>query len=308
MKVMMVPRLIFVIAAVLVWPLAAEARLPVVQKASPFESSYVFLPNDGKLHPGIVLLHGSEGGSVRNMWVHALLLAESGFSVMTYCWWDCGRDVRVEPFAGLMADVELEGAVKAMDWFGKSAYLPKGAPLGLYGISKGAELAMLIAAREAELPFRLSTLALHSPNDVVEKGLNINWLDSRCWDCPEGTKTCNFQARYWNRACGKIDGEFSPADRDSLPMWRWKGQRLALGSRIEIEKFTGNLLITAGALDTDWESDKGRVKRIESALRKAGRQAEIHVFPKEGHSFGLEAEQERKELVDHFFRKHLQKH
>ena len=277
------------------------AKLPVLQKETPYASSYVFVPNDQKSHPGVVILHGSEGGSQRNMWVHALLLAESGFAVMTYCWWDCARDTRSEPIASLLADIEVKSTVDAIGWFGKSDFVRKGSGIGLYGISKGAELAMVIASLSDQLPFKLSALTVHAPTDVIERGANINWLDSRCWICKEGVRDCAFQEAFWNRSCGKIDGDFTAADRDRFPMWRWKGDRLQLNSRIEIEKFTGQVLLTAGENDTDWESDKNRVNRIEASLKKAGRKVQVHVFPGEGHSLGLEAEQKRKAMVDRFF-------
>ena len=60
-----------------------------------------------------------------------------------------------------------------------------------------------------------------------------------------------------------------------------------------------------GEKDTDWESDRNRVKRIEDALRKAGRKPQIHMFPGEGHSFSLDAEQKRKAIVDQFFTESL---
>ena len=84
-------------------------------------------------------------------------------------------------------------------------------------------------------------------------------------------------------------------------MWRWKGERLKLNSRIEIEKYSGPILITAGENDTDWESDKNRIQRLEAALKKAGRKPQVHIFKGEEHSFALEAEQKRKALVDQFF-------
>lgn len=280
---------------------AAFAKLQVLQKDTPYESSYIFLPNDNKPHPGIVLFHGSEGGSQRNMWVHALLLAQSGFSVMTFCWWDCGRDTRSEPVQTLMSDIEIENSVKAIDWFRKSQHVQRQKGVGLYGISKGAELALVIASLSDQLPFKVGAVVAHSPTDIIEKGSNINWLDSRCWVCNEGVSECAFDQEFWNRACGKIDGDFAPKDRDSLPMWRWKGVRLAINSRIEFEKFAGPMLITAGEEDTVWLSDKNRVKRIESALRRAGRKPKVYMFPGEGHSFSIEAEQKRKALVDQFF-------
>jgi dienelactone hydrolase len=303
----MKPHSFFLLFSLLLWCEFSLAKLPVRQTKTPYASTYVFSPNDHKPHPGVVLLHGSEGGSVRNMWVHALLLAESGFTVMTYCWWDCGRDVRSEPFANLMADIEIKDVVDAMEWFQKTELVQKNKGLAVYGISKGAELAMVLASLSDQpaFKFKLRALVAHSPTDVIEKGSNINWLDSRCWVCKEGVKECSYQQAFWSRACGKIDGDFTPADRDSLPMWRWQGTRLKLNSRIEIEKFTGAILITAGDNDTDWSSDQGRVARIESALKKAGRKAQVRIFPGEEHSFSLEAEQKRKALVDQFLHQTL---
>lgn len=282
----------------------AQARLPVLQERTPFPGSFLFTPGDGHRHPPILLLHGSEGGSVRNLWVHALLLAESGFTVMTFCWFDCQRDVRSEPMA-LMADVDLDKTAKAAEWLRTSPRALSGKGIALYGISKGAEQAMVLASLSGELPFQISALALHSPTDIIEPGFNINWLDHRCWICPKGVKDCRFQAAHWNKSCGKIDGEFKAEDRDTLPMWRWKGKRLPLRSRIEIEKYKGPVLITGGSEDSDWLSPKGRVPRIEEALKNAGLKPQVHLFPGEEHSFSLENEQKRKEIVDKFLHEAL---
>lgn len=280
-----------------------SADLPIKQYRTPFTSSYVFVPNDGKRHSAIVLLHGSEGGSQKNMWVHAILLAEQGFAVMNLCWWDCGRDVRSEPMP-MMTDIEISNIVKTILWFQHSDYVQKA--VAVYGISKGAELAMVLASNQDKLPFKIEAVAIHSPNDVVEAGLNINWLDKRCWICPEGVQDCSYQRQYWNRSCGTIGGPYKPDDFDTLPMWRWKGETLKLGSHIGLENYTGPVLITAGDNDTDWRSDKDRVKRILTAMQSAGRHPEVHIFQGEEHSFGVEAEQERKALVNRFFKQHLQ--
>ena len=283
---------------------SAFAKLPVIQERTPFPSSYLFHPNDENRHPPILLLHGSEGGSLKNMWVHATLLAESGFTVMTFCWWDCERDIRTEPLP-MMAGIDLEATEKAVDWLRKSPRALAGKGVALYGISKGAEQAMVLASLAEQFPFKFSAIALHSPTDVVEPGFNINWLDHRCWICPKGVKDCRFQAKHWNPSCGKIDGNFKPEDRDTLPMWRRKGKNLPLGSRIEIEKFSGPILITGGDKDSDWKSPPGRIERIRKALQDAGRNPEVHLFEGEEHSFSLENEQKRKEIVDAFFHKQL---
>lgn len=280
----------------------AQESLPIIQLKTPYESSFIFAPNDHQRHPAIVLLHGSEGGSLRNMWVHALLLAEQGFAVMNLCWWDCGRDVRAEPMP-MMTDIEVTETIKAIDWFQKSQ--DSEGSVAVYGISKGAELAMILVANPDQLPFKIQALALHSPNDVVEAGSNINWLDKRCWICPKGVRDCSYQRQYWNRSCGALGGTYKPEHFDTLPMWRWNGEMLKLGSRIKLENYSGPVLITAGDKDTDWKSDKDRVQRILQAMDRAGRKTEAHVFQNEEHSFSLEAEQKRKALVNLFFKRHL---
>jgi dienelactone hydrolase len=285
----------FIISILLSVPSIASLR--VIQKDTPFTSSYVFVRNDGQTHPGIVILHGSGGGSLTNMWVNAMALADSGFSVMTYCWFDCGRDVR-SGLVPLLADIELNETVKAMSWFKNSEYLSRHSKLGLYGVSMGAEQAIILASLQAQLPFSIDALAVHAPSDIVDHGFNNGWLDKRCWICRAGEKQCQFNIERWNPSCGKMSGEHQ--DPDSLQAWLWHGVALTPGSRIEVEKYKGPVFVTCGEKDEVWGAE--RTRRIQASLESKGLRPEVHIFPNEGHSFTTAAEQRRKSLVDDFFR------
>jgi dienelactone hydrolase len=259
--------------AAFLWPIQASAALKVIQERTPFNASYVFAPNDGKAHPGIVLLHGSEGGVARGVWPHALLLAHRGFSVLTFCWYDCDRDMLTEP-PPLMVNIELRDTVKAMEWFKKSKYVGAKKKLALYGISMGAEQALLLASLSGKLPVKIDAVVVHAPHDTLSKGWNRNWADGRCWVCKkEDLKSCEYKPEKWNPGCGKLFGDFENADPDNLPLWRLDGSLLEGDKRIEVEKYAGPMLVTQGDKDDFWPSDNAR--RIEAALKKAGRAPEV---------------------------------
>jgi hypothetical protein len=208
-----------------------------------FPRSYVFSHSDGKSRPGIVLLHGSSGGSLTNMWVHALLLAGQGFNVMTFCWWDCERDdVRFGP-QPILAHIELEKTVAALTWFKNSKYVGPKNKLGLFGISKGAEQALILGSFQDRIPVALDAIVVHAPSDVTTQGVNTNWEDSRCWMCDMNAKRCA-SPKNWNPGCGPLNyGNEDPSD---LPAWEWHGVPLRNNTRIEIEKFAKPVLITCG--------------------------------------------------------------
>ncbi len=267
-----------------------------------FPNSYVFHPGDGLAHPGIILLHGSNGGSIPGTAVHAALLAARGFSVMTFCWWDCDRnDVRIERMPYL-ARIELTRTVAALKWFKESRFVGADHKLGLYGISMGAEQALLLASLNRKITTAIDAVAVHAVNDVTSAGMNFSWLDERCWTCDMKAKGCTDSESNWNPRCGPINLENESPWR--LPLWLWEGEKLKIGQRIEIEQFEKPLLITHGEKDTVWNVQKA--KNIDAKMKEVGRKPEVILFPNEGHGLSMPAEQERRARVESFFLESLQ--
>lgn len=61
---------------------------PVLRTAHPFPGSRFFLTNDQERHTSVVMLHGSEGGSVPYIESEATILTSQGFAVLTLCYFD----------------------------------------------------------------------------------------------------------------------------------------------------------------------------------------------------------------------------
>lgn len=91
----------------------------------------LFTPDTGEKYPGIILLGGSNGGSVD--WL-AKAIAHHGFSVL---------DLPYFKYPGLpdkLVDIPVEYFLKAVAWMKKQPQVKNG-KIGLVGGSRGAELA-----------------------------------------------------------------------------------------------------------------------------------------------------------------------
>ncbi len=57
----------------------AKSISKIKELPTPFAGSILYTPNDGKPHPGVVVLHGSEGGSLPYNRLEAQFLAAHGW-------------------------------------------------------------------------------------------------------------------------------------------------------------------------------------------------------------------------------------
>ncbi len=160
--------------------------------------------------------------------------------------------------AGNILDVPLDRTAEALSALHAQ---PISGKVGLYGVSRGAEHALLVTSLMArdEVPELPDAVAVHAPSDVICGAfIGANWRD---------TGDPGWQA--WDPA---------------LRAWTWKGASDALlpTMPIEIERYVGPLLLTRGANDTMWSADLTR--RLEARLRLHGRTPEVHVLPSQDHA------------------------
>jgi dienelactone hydrolase len=262
---------------------------PIVFDTPPFSGSLVFRPNDSRAHISIVMLHGSEGGSARSTNAEASLLAAQGFVVLSLCYFDCGRGL-TGPRATLK-NMEATIVLDAVKWLREQPQ--SNSKVVVYGLSRGAELAMVTGSLDAgkRMP---DALIAHSPSDTFNGPINWDWYEPACWICK--TATCNATSPdsdyRWNPSCGPDDP--TTIDR-SKSAWLVNGASVSSGTRIAIEKFKGPILITVGEKDEIWPVDQTR--RIEATLKTVGRPAEVYYFPGAGHKFNGADEIRRRELV-----------
>ncbi len=249
--------------------------LKIVRRLIPDWGTTYGPPGDGPF-PAVMILHGSEGAW--SGWSHrnAVIFAAHGFLAFPFGYskggnaWNAGNIIEIP----LDRTVEALAALRAFPYTG-----PK---VGLSGVSRGAEHALLLAslmARDAVqgLP---DAIAVHSPADVI---------------CG------SFDARRWRDAGDPGWQSWDP----SLRAWSWRGSSddLLPTKPIEIERYGGPLFISHGTTDKVWSVDM--TKRLAERLRQHGQSAEVHLYEGQDHIPSSAGENEHHELLISFFERHL---
>jgi dienelactone hydrolase len=207
--------------------------------------------------PGIVMLHGSEGGSTHFLDEDATRLAEDGSAVLAFCWFGCPG----KPAAILR--IPLEDTVAAIEWLRASDPVA-GGPVGLYGLSRGAEQSVLLASLVRD-PAVIAAVAVHAPSDTVVAA----------YDPETGWSPYETDPRTGEQV-------FAPA-------WTWQGEPLygerdsfsEPGPRIRVEDYPAPMYLSHGTADDLWPVQRSR--NIEAARLAAGLPTETHYWRGEGH-------------------------
>lgn len=271
---------------------------PVITLKNPFSGSAVYTTNSQDKKTAILRLHGSEGGSEYYGNIEASTLATQGFTVMTYCYFDCSRDIN-EPRQTLK-NVELVKIFDAIQWL--RTLTTSNGKVVVYGVSRGGELALILGSLASEMNVVVDGVIAHTPSDTYNVPFNWSWQNPLCWLCTLGQGKCIYEPPYtgivWNPLCGEDDLKLVYGPNSA---WQLNGAPIPAQKRIEIEKYNGPILITVGEKDEIWPVEQTR--RIEQSLTAAGKKADIHYFPNAGHGFGAADELNRKDLVLEFLKK-----
>ncbi|PRD41662.1 thioesterase [Phyllobacterium phragmitis] len=232
-------------------------------------------PGEGPF-PAIMIFHGSEGAW--SGWSHrnAVILAAHGFLAFPFGYSNGGNAWN----AGNIVNVPLDRTVDALAAL--RAFPATAEKVGLYGVSRGAEHALLAASLMARdgvggLP---DAIAAHSPPDVI----------------------CGaFDGRKWRDAGDPGWQSWDPGQR----AWSWRGStdELLPSTPIEIERFEGPLFLSHGTADQVWSVDMTR--RLADRLHRHGRRPEVHYYDGQDHIPGSAAENEHHERLIAFFERNL---
>ena len=225
---------------------------------------------------GIVCLHGSEGGWAGWNDLYCALLAAHGFVALS-CNYTQNARWLTHPD---IDDVPLEGTEAALSAM-RQDVAPYGCGVGLFGISRGAEHALLLAQLlaedgSAEVP---DAVAVHSPPDATWPAFIVS----------------DFQTgQPW-------------AGDDQRAAWSWRGgqDRTRPGTLLGVNRPPYPVLIAQGTDDKTWDADMAR--RLVVRMTDAGQHPEAHFFEGEGHIFRAAARNRELELMTDFFGRHLAK-
>ncbi len=207
--------------------------------------------------PGIVVLHGSEGGTAGYIDDVARPLAESGFAVVTLCWFGCAGTPDV------IHRIPLEDTIAAVSWL-RASDAVGGHRVGLFGWSRGAEQSVLLGSLLASTD-PIATIAVHAPSDTV--------------------------VASWDPAAQDSIYEQDPSTGQWIfgPAWTWQGQPLfgettgfgTPGPRIRVEDYPGAVYLSHGVDDDLWSVQRSHA--IEDARQARGLETEAHYWDGEGH-------------------------
>ncbi len=251
-----------------------------------FPGSKIFMPTKTPA-PGIVMLHGSEGGSATYIDDFATEIAKNGFVVVTMCWFGCtGKPDKI-------LRIPLESVVDIGHWLQGSPDVANGS-VGLFGWSRGAELSLLVTSLVGTDPFK--AVAVHAPSDTVVSGFD--------------PATENDPPNYG----GILETDPKTGNQIPAPSWTWQGNPLygepkadfsVPGPIIAVDKYTGPVYVSQGENDEVWDVSRGRhVVAERNAV--SGLVTESHFFPGEGHVLQQPADiATRTQEVTSFFQRKL---
>ena len=232
-------------------------------------------PGDGPF-PAVMVLHGSEGAWSGYSHLTAAILAAHGFLAFPFGYSTNGNLWN----AGDIVDVPLDRTVEALGAM-RTLGIATG-KIGLYGVSRGAEHALLVASLMARdgLPGLPDAVAVHAASDVICGAfIGASWRDRgdpgwQAWD---------------------------PGQR----AWSWKGSSEGLlpTMPIEVERYPGALYLSHGADDSVWSAMM--TSRLEERLRRHGRTPEVHYLAGQDHTPYGEDENDHHRRLIAFLRRSL---
>ncbi|GGB58442.1 hypothetical protein GCM10011316_33140 [Roseibium aquae] len=222
-------------------------------------------------HPAVLVLHGSEGGL--SGWSHrsAAILAASGFLAYPHSYSVGGNAWN----AGSIENVELERTVEALSALRSFEHC--NGKVAIYGVSRGAEHALLVASLMAKEE-------LDGPPDAVA-----------CLAAPD--VVCGaFDARTYRDPGDPGWQAWDPSRR----AWTWRGRSddLLPTTPIEVAAYPGPLFLGVGDGDRTWSP--GMTRRLEARRVENGRPVEAHYYEGEGHVPGSAGENMHHELLIDF--------
>jgi dienelactone hydrolase len=252
--------------------LGAQMKPPPIQNAQPGSSGrrvdqHGFVGNyfpAGKSSPALLILGGSEGGLSEGIAGQSRVFQAEGFSVLQLSYFRLpGQNPRLE-------HIRMEYFGDALSWLKQQPEVDANR-VGVYGISKGAEAAMLIAARHRDV----KAVVAGMPSSVVWPGIAWDSMDAAIgssWS--ENGKPLPFLPY------GQPIQMKSIADVYQAGLNQLAAHPTAI---IPVERITARVLLVCGEVDTLWPGCV-MARLLESRAREhKGPQVELLAYADAGH-------------------------
>lgn len=220
-------------------------------------------PAAGKRGPAIIVLGGSEGGQAGARRIGQAVAAQ-GYGVLALAWFGA------EGLPPHLQDVPLEYFGKAIGWLQAQPLVDR-KRVGLYGISKGGEAALLIAARQPEIAAVVAAM----PSSVVWQGLNQTDYTSVRSSFSVGGKPVAYVPYDMSAPFTSIHDLY----QRSLATPAAQGEAV-----IPVERINGPVLLLSGRNDVLWPSSAMADQVIARLTARRFRHPHRHIaYPDAGH-------------------------
>lgn len=243
-------------------------RMPVRERG--LVGTFFFHP-DGKPLPTVLVLGGSEGGLRESS---AALLASHGFNTFALAYFG------IEDLPKELVNIPLDYIEEAIEWLSNNSHVDT-AKLGIFGTSKGGELALLGASM---FPAIMAVVG-YVPSGVVYPGLG---------QAASGGSSWQYKGKSLPFAYGDVPqvatDELKQAMQTGEPIsYRKTYQYWAEGEKraaIAVEDIQGPVLLISGGDDQLWPADVLSEKVISRLKEHNHSYHYEHInFPNAGHSF-----------------------
>ncbi len=239
-------------------------------------SGKLYKPKDGRIDKALIVLGGSTGGFAWSGQV-ATVLASHGYAALAFSYFDFRGKGRVPR---RLEEIHIESFKFAIDWLKKETGLNQ---IGLLGISKGAESALLTASY---FPDDIKAVANYVPSEFVFEGVYMGkWRNRSSWSYkneplsfipyPPETKMGMFMK----------DGEIRRIHDNAINISDDETRQKAT---IPVGNIKAPVLLISAGIDATWPSEE-MANNLKDKLGKNGKCEKVtHLnYNKAGHCFLL---------------------
>ncbi|TFH41789.1 MAG: hypothetical protein E4G96_04810 [Chrysiogenales bacterium] len=196
------------------------------------------------------------------------MLASKGFAVFSVAYFG------IDPLPKELVEVPLEFFERAVDFLKKQPMIDT-ARMGIFGYSKGGELALLLASRHPEI----KAVAAYSPSAYVWQGLSKRGQKISSWSY-QGKPISFVPMDIPLLTIVKLIFGRPVSLRSAYERGLEKYSKEADKARIPVEKIKAPILITAGDEDAVWPADIF-ANEIEKSMKHVGSTI-INIHEKKG--------------------------
>jgi pimeloyl-ACP methyl ester carboxylesterase len=216
--------------------LMAQQSAPVEVGGNDFDANYFGVGVEGRY--GVIVLSGSGGGRADST---AARIAAMGYNVLSLAYYDRGGSETV-PQTLEMIPVEYFEAPK--NWL-MSLKSTRDDGIILYGLSKGAELSLVLASYDANVK---AVIAL-APSHVVWQGVPASL--SEIMTSPSSWSRANIGLPFVPYISSQQQAELGFENRHQASLTNLAAVSEA---RIKVENIQGPVLLLSGGRDANWPS------------------------------------------------------